>query len=251
MSDSENDLWAAASDDDGGDSLDWSISSAANITAPDGGSSQTSNATVLAQLSNYPSPPLDVAAQEIRLLQILPAHHPHEVLRSHLGIHSLKADPEYEALSYTWGTSSLEQTTKINGKDIPVTDNLAVALLRLRRSDRTRTIWVDALCINQENAVERAYQVTLMAQIYAMASSVVVWLGDSREPWATNESASRNVAYQSYDELLVEDHKRRSLVNAISNTIPRWWESVWILQEVVVGASDPTFCFGPYAVTWS
>ena len=60
-----------------------------------------------------------------------------------------------------------------------ITRNLYAGLKALRFKESTRTIWVDALCINQENIEERNHQVQLMAYIYSGAERVVVWLGDA------------------------------------------------------------------------
>lgn len=48
----------------------------------------------------------------------------------------------------------------------------------MRLKDNTRTLWVDALCINQEDNDERAHQVGLMGQIYSKSKTTLLWLGD-------------------------------------------------------------------------
>jgi hypothetical protein len=51
-------------------------------------------------------------------------------------------------------------------------------MLRYLRPTRgIRLIWVDAICINQNDTVERGSQVAKMGQIYSQCSQVVVWLG--------------------------------------------------------------------------
>ena len=55
-----------------------------------------------------------------------------------------------------------------------------MALLRLRDPVLPRFIWVDSICINQEDNAEKAVQILLMAQIYALADCVVVWLREPR-----------------------------------------------------------------------
>jgi len=62
---------------------------------------------------------------------------------------------------------------------MPVTENLHMVLLRLRDCSIDRTLWVDAICINQDDTEERARQVRSMAQIYAKANRVVVWLEEA------------------------------------------------------------------------
>ena len=198
----------------------------------------------------YSSPPLDVEAHEIRLLQIFPADHEHDALKLCLIIQSLDHDPTYEALSYTWGPSRSGKEVIINGRTSAVTDNLAAALVRLRRTDRLRLIWIDALCINQADLVERGQQVELMTKIYSKASCVIVWLGDSHVSWISNDPPSEPRAFDSYQESLLSDHKLRSLQYTLENSSPKWWDRVWILQEVIVATSDPVFMLGQYTISW-
>lgn len=95
--------------------------------------------------------------------------------------------PIYDALSYSWGP--VEKTpTKIQVSHrladgtisegwLPARTNLMFALRHLRRADRTRDMWIDAICIDQDDQVGKGPQVAMMGDIYKCAASVVVWLG--------------------------------------------------------------------------
>ncbi|KAI1115801.1 heterokaryon incompatibility protein-domain-containing protein [Nemania sp. NC0429] len=83
----------------------------------------------------------------------------------------------YEALSYVWGIEKAQSPIKCHGYDIPITLNLENALRALRHPTLVRHLWVDALCINQNDVDERARQVAYMRLVYQYASQVVVWLG--------------------------------------------------------------------------
>jgi len=83
----------------------------------------------------------------------------------------------YEALSYVWGPENPTREIHINGKTKCVRENLWLALRHLRLSDKTRVLWVDAICINQESIEERNHQVQRMGEIYGRASTVLIWLG--------------------------------------------------------------------------
>lgn len=85
----------------------------------------------------------------------------------------------YDALSYVWGGSDKPRSISIDERDLPVTGNLYEALLRLRHRYIERIIWVDAVCINQDNLKEKKQQIRLMAEIYAQANHVIVWLGEA------------------------------------------------------------------------
>lgn len=88
----------------------------------------------------------------------------------------------YEALSYAWGSTSNQKPILVDdaagdANTILVTENLELALRHLRRRAESRTLWIDAVCIDQNNIEERNQQVSMMGNVYARASQVLVWLG--------------------------------------------------------------------------
>jgi hypothetical protein len=107
-------------------------------------------------------------------------------LELQMSIYPIKDCPEYEALSYRWGNPESERySLKCNGHEFVALQSLKNALYALRLPDRPRTLWIDAICINQ-NTDDRAreecgLQVQLMQHIYRSASRVVVWLGKEHE----------------------------------------------------------------------
>lgn len=86
----------------------------------------------------------------------------------------------YEAVSYVWDKDQTPYSVYV-GKDktavVSVTRNLTVALSNLRYPDRPRRLWIDALCIDQSNDVEKGPQVAQMGTIYSFAARVIAWLG--------------------------------------------------------------------------
>jgi hypothetical protein len=72
----------------------------------------------------------------------------------------------YEALSYVWGPPTPAVPIVCNEIQMNVTPNLGAALQRLRYSDLTRILWVNAICINQKDLDERAQQVSIMGDVY-------------------------------------------------------------------------------------
>lgn len=85
----------------------------------------------------------------------------------------------YEALSYVWGNVLKSQSITLNGCAFSVTENLNAALWNLRDRQPEQVLWVDAICINQEDKNEKEKQIPLMRTIYAQAGRVIVWLGPS------------------------------------------------------------------------
>jgi hypothetical protein len=87
----------------------------------------------------------------------------------------------YEALSYVWGEPDNKLSIFIQSLRFDITKNLHAALLQLRNHTIERVMWVDAICIDQENLEEKAEQVQIMARIYGQANRVIVWLGEAAE----------------------------------------------------------------------
>lgn len=138
----------------------------------------------------------------IRILRLQPARSLTAPLVGTLEVVQLEGDVQYEALSYTWGTTFgqpdedateghktmlerafLTQPSEsgkicLHGITISTTVNLSLALRRLRYSDESRTLWIDAVCIDQDDLMERSAQVVQMAQIFTRASRVVIWIGE-------------------------------------------------------------------------
>ncbi|KAH7119931.1 heterokaryon incompatibility protein-domain-containing protein [Dendryphion nanum] len=94
---------------------------------------------------------------------------------------SLELPPPYIALSYTWGDSNEKAPILIDGAIIHVTKNLEVALAHLTPEDQEISLWIDALCINQQDSTEKTEQVGQMHNIYSRATSVTTWLGPSAD----------------------------------------------------------------------
>ncbi|CAM1507659.1 Fc.00g073000.m01.CDS01 [Cosmosporella sp. VM-42] len=121
--------------------------------------------------------PLDKARHVIRLLVLKPGQF-QDVVKCHLRAVSLDEHPSFEALSYCWGDTLFGDTVEINGHEVIKSSTLNLILRRLRNPTSSRTLWIDALCINQLDLAERSQQVSLMQDIYSSASMCVMWLGD-------------------------------------------------------------------------
>lgn len=92
--------------------------------------------------------------QEIRLVVVLPRSSWDDV---HVRIEhvNLLDKPTYEAVSYAWqtqdGDGSLSECIYHEGKTIAVTKNCLEALLHLGNVGKERLLWIDAVCIDQNN----------------------------------------------------------------------------------------------------
>lgn len=156
------------------------------------------------------------------------------------GDEATPAEPEFEALSYTWGNPAPTHFITCNGQDFPVATNLFHALQYLRLNDQPRSIWIDAISINQGDIPERNEQVSRMHAIYQAASAVVVWLGPHSDD---SELAMRSINYlqkvENRHELFRHDHGESCVQNlkrvatSLQNILGRpWFERSWIRQEI-------------------
>lgn len=132
---------------------------------------------------------LDDASLEVRLLSLEPASIWNAPLEAQV-YHARLGHAHYEALSYAWGQASASPqklvvrfrscASDVEGSSstvIPIGTNLAEALLHLRKPKDPRVLWIDAVCINQSDDVEKTKQVQLMSKIYREASLVIAWTG--------------------------------------------------------------------------
>jgi hypothetical protein len=97
----------------------------------------------------------------------------------------------YNALSYVWGSKIGTQPLLCDGRIVMITPNCASALRHLRHKRNEVILWVDAMCINQEDPAERAQQVPLMGDIYRRAFEVIIWLGEGTDSTARYFSRTR------------------------------------------------------------
>ncbi|KAI4098230.1 MAG: hypothetical protein L6R37_006600 [Teloschistes peruensis] len=188
-----------------------------------------------------------------------------------LSVESLFNPPEYEALSYTWGSATQDYPIRIHTisdtlhtETVLVTQHLHAALLRLRQPTTPRLVWIDQLCINQNNIPEKNAQVRLMADIYKRAQRTVVWLGEvsmlheDRDAIldATNRMTYRpDNAYSSLGDVNIIQHligfechgesreigmRRRQLLAELLDR--PWFTRAWVFQEAVVAKRGIVLC---------
>jgi hypothetical protein len=180
----------------------------------------------------------------IRLLHVPPQFSPTGTLSCKLKIFSLHERPQYEALSYAWGTEQALEHIVCNGAKLPVTPHLLEGLRSISEAIFVQWLWIDAICINQSDGVEKANQVMQMWQIYSAASCVVVWMGPS-DITANLISTIRAVS-EDFDKVadeLSRDETRRILspleaCNDLAKLFtPSWFERLWVMQEVLLAHS--------------
>lgn len=98
-------------------------------------------------------------------------------------------DPDYAAVSYVWGNYELSQTLEIRCDGdvayLRITPNVDILLRGLRWPDKPRRLWIDVICLNQNDEMEKAQQIPSMGNIYRKAVVVEIWLGPENPMTAT------------------------------------------------------------------
>jgi hypothetical protein len=223
-------------------------------------------------------------AQSFRLLTIHPKTRHHALIHCSLETFDLRNQPAFVALSYTWANAedmngekdatvdTLQEqrsmSIQLDGGSMAVTPNLLDALLQLRDHKFAALLWVDAICINQADLVERSLQVGIMGEIYGNAELVVVWLGkDTRNDAVQMKEIVTRLAelrseiggemlgsrashrpFDFEDPAILSSYKLHDVSNDVWASFitfleRRWFYRVWAVQEVVL-AKEATVLYG-------
>lgn len=148
--------------------------------------------------------------------------------------------PEYETTSYTWGGEDGDATPckpAYFGEFWDVlflTRNCWSLLQYLRPQIGTRLVWVDSICINQNNIQERGAQVSSMPHIYRSCMRVVIYPGDH----LVRKEEHRFRQKIRHDDLIRDDD-----IDSVDDSGIDIWGSVlqsryisrvWIIQELIL-----------------
>jgi hypothetical protein len=150
-------------------------------------------------------------------------------------------------------------------REVSITRNLWNALCRLRLADKPRTLWVDAICIDQCNTEERNQQVGVMRQIYQSAKKVLIWVGEEGddshlifqhvERWKKYRDdfiAGRTTENDAFGEAhLNPPHYKGRTYDAFRKFCHRpWFFRTWVIQEKALSKEAIILC-GQDAEEWS
>ncbi|KAI1618436.1 heterokaryon incompatibility protein-domain-containing protein [Exophiala viscosa] len=176
---------------------------------------------------------------------------------------------DFEALSYVWGSDVPQDASDIecDSHVLKIRPNLASALLHIRNAEQPRYLFVDAICINQEDEEERSLQVQQMGDIYASASNVLIWIGSDSDGEAneclrlieTTSAALANMIehYEAVEHippiehgsgLICFDSDKWDMVRRLMDS--EWFTRVWVLQEVGL-ARSAVLLYGKSRMNWS
>ncbi|CVL08992.1 hypothetical protein FPRO06_13297 [Fusarium proliferatum] len=164
----------------------------------------------------------------------------------------------YTALSYVWESpDSPKRLMSIDGTTVDISSTVENALRRLRFRKKPRWLWVDQLCINQTDEVEKSHQVHQMHHIYREADQVIAWLGngdegsdficrlmrDTGRALRSNDlEALRNLYSGEKEEGSIDIEVAKMAFNGFCER--RYWQRLWVMQEFAVGRRVAIACGG-------
>ena len=174
---------------------------------------------------------------------------------------SLNSQP-YEALSYEWGDDVPAEMIFVDNVEVKICRNLYEALQHLKWEDKHKVIWIDALCIDQDNPEEKGRQVQMMDRIFKGAKRVVVWLGVEMDgsdraidaiarcynyehcgTWAKETATTNEQVLQFIDSLFpVRNELSGRITELVSLAERSYWGRVWIVQEFHLAQDSVIYC---------
>jgi hypothetical protein len=216
---------------------------------------------------------LNSAPLEIRLVRLI-GNLATEGFALEIVTSTLEAAPRYVALSYRWGDPTRNQTVTADGGVVKITVTLRDFFLAVRARCETSLqpnvddwfhgwMWIDAVCINQDDLTERSEQVRFMKEIYERAAGMVIWLsevtgdlGDAMQcltQVSALELGEDSLCVKNGPELgtsfligtergyVQASHATLMTVSALMNDT--YWDRAWIIQEAstpLENAAQPT-----------
>ena len=234
--------------------------------------------------------PLASPVGRLRLLKITSVSN--SILSYSLDEFAFDSGPEYYALSYTWGPPVIgidavaqadydrQQDSRCDGHSLFIGRNVYVALSQLANTYPGAYLWVDAVCINQDDGSERGAQVAQMGDIYANAERVIVWLGDDAlypelDDFVWLQAAEFRAHLFELERSSESDkvpgrNPQTDLIRFVTgqdcpeglNPRPRWqayedfygrcrwWTRAWVVQEVALAKEIEMFC-GHTKLDWN
>ncbi|KAF5677435.1 heterokaryon incompatibility protein [Fusarium denticulatum] len=185
------------------------------------------------------------------------------------------AEPAFEALSYVWGRQRDPVVTTVEGEageslgNIKLGKNLATALKHLRYQDKERVLWVDAICINQNDDVERGSQVLRMSSIYQDCSRVIIWIGPEKHDIGLLFSELAHIgsqiekttnglimsspdttdfSWRQSDEPVSFSYEVWSAMKKLGGR--SWFHRLWTVQEAIMANRDSIMQSGDAIISW-
>jgi hypothetical protein len=170
---------------------------------------------------------------QIRILVLYPSKDPNAPLVGHHELQTLAGKDganqalgwkEYAALSYRWGDIAKRGSITLDTGQLGILLNTQLAISKIRHTKNNTRLWVDTICINQDDTREKSSQVWLMGRIYRQATSVVIWLDNDEQEFLFGRSVSARTGTSDYKVGEIELAKIRALERILLyDWVGSWW----------------------------
>ena len=199
------------------------------------------------------------SSNKVRLLRLYPAGPSQSTIDGELHETDLirpSSDPhEFHAVSWCWGKGAANRSLRLRSEDkmfsFPISENLESALRGLRYEDQDRLLWIDAICIDQDDITERNEQVPKMDQIYGQAVQVCIWLGEGNpeSKMALDFIKSKVLSLWKFDELCENTDFAPHWAALIRLMSRPWFSRRWVVQEIALTRKGTLQC-GREVIDW-
>ena len=176
--------------------------------------------------------------------------------------HELTEDLDFDAISYVWGAAPASVMVTCNGRPLLITPAAYYMLQYLdlyqyKTKTEQRKIWIDAICINQDDKEEKASQIPLMRGVYFWSTSVIIWMGYSTDETSVFFAEFQEVRkkLEEWNAQFVADPEHPDLLEA---GLPRdelgfsvglsqllrneWFRRLWTYQESILPPKATLLC---------
>ncbi|KAK0638638.1 heterokaryon incompatibility protein-domain-containing protein, partial [Cercophora newfieldiana] len=188
--------------------------------------------------------PLDETKREIRLLTICDPKKracTSRLIHCEINHVSLNDRPSYKAVSYVWGDPDAARPIIVNSALWHVAENLYQFLCQFQYQESVGPLWIDALCINQEDVKEKSLQVQRMKGVYDQSSEVLAWLGICTNGTCMDIGHGAHPGFAHLDRLGGGEIAQSSIFSFNSEDYhPGGRATVWLESELVDDRTDLT-----------
>ncbi|KAH7131235.1 heterokaryon incompatibility protein-domain-containing protein, partial [Dactylonectria macrodidyma] len=165
---------------------------------------------------------------------------------------------KYHAVSYAWGKREFSRTLEIrcdgDTSYLRITHNVDALLRRLRRRKKRRYLWVDAICLDQNDETEKTQQIPVMGRIFEEATMVHIWLGHEDDMTAKIFAVFRKVSVlpevkQQMAETIatlmrtnIRDDGSSGINFVVAFFDRSWFKRRWVIQEAALARQATVHC---------
>lgn len=215
-------------------------------------------------LLRYGLPYSPLQDDSFRLFELYPGKGS-DAIRGRLVDANLNSPPRYEAISYHWGDKE-QRRIEVDRSALLTTRSTVRALKQVRKQDESRLVWIDAVCINQRDLLERGHQVKLMGKIFSSAEQVLICILVPAASELRQLLENIHAVFEPVENIPNYPTPLRKffakfpmdlssdLFDVLIGQLGRfmenpWFSRVWVLQEVGLSRSARLYC-NDWNISW-